>query len=71
VCLYTNPPDEHFWIDWHPVHANVLIGTPCSVHGFKFASVLGEMLAQFATGETPAFDLALFRNRWPLVAKRS
>ena len=66
VCFYTNTPDEHFWIDRHPAHANVLIASPCSGHGFKFASVVGEILAALATDETPPFDLALFRNRWPL-----
>jgi len=25
--LYTNTPDEHFWIDRHPEHANVLVPT--------------------------------------------
>jgi sarcosine oxidase len=64
VCLYTNTPDGHFWIDRHPAHANVLIASPCSGHGFKFSSVIGEVLADLATGRTPGLDLALFRNRW-------
>ena len=36
ACMYTNTPDEHFLIDRHPVHPQVLIVSPCSGHGFKF-----------------------------------
>ncbi len=63
VCLYTNTPDEHFWIDRHPAHANVLIASPCSGHGFKFASVIGEVLADLATNGSSRFDLSLFKTR--------
>jgi sarcosine oxidase len=66
ACLYTNTPDEHFWIDRHPQHDNVLIASPCSGHGFKFASVIGEVLADLATRGRSSFDLSLFRSRWPL-----
>jgi glycine/D-amino acid oxidase-like deaminating enzyme len=70
VCLYTNTPDGHFWIDRHPVHSNVLIASPCCGHGFKFASVVGEILADLATQQSVSFDLSLFKNRWPLGADR-
>ncbi len=43
--MYTNTPDEHFWIDRHPDQPRVLIASPCSGHGFKFSSVIGEVLA--------------------------
>jgi len=66
ACLYTNTPDGHFWIDRHPLHANVLIASPCSGHGFKFASVIGEILADLVTRAEAAFDLSTFRTRWPL-----
>jgi sarcosine oxidase len=66
ACLYTNTPDEHFWIDRHPLHANVLIASPCSGHGFKFASVIGEILADLATRAEASFDLTTFKTRWPL-----
>ena len=64
VCFYTNTPDENFWIDRHPRHANVIIASPCSGHGFKFAAAIGEILAKLAHGEDPGFDLDLFRTRW-------
>src|SRR6185503_1884377 len=64
VCLYTNTPDEHFWIDRHPAHSAVLIASPCSGHGFKFSSAVGEILSELATTGKSQFDLSLFRNRW-------
>jgi sarcosine oxidase len=63
VCLYTNTPDEHFWIDRHPAHANVWVASPCSGHGFKFAPVIGEILADLVQRKRPRFDLELFRWR--------
>jgi sarcosine oxidase len=64
VCLYTNTPDGHFLIDRHPVHPEVLIVSPCSGHGFKFASVIGESVAQLVANERPTLDLSPFRNRF-------
>ncbi len=66
ACRYTNTPDGHFWLDTHPAHGNVVIASPCSGHGFKFASALGEILADLTTDRAPSFDLSLFRQRWPL-----
>jgi sarcosine oxidase len=63
VCLYTNTPDEHFWIDHHPTQPQVLIASPCSGHGFKFAPVIGEILADLAQDKAPRFDLSPFRRR--------
>lgn len=45
TCLYTNTPDQHFVIASHPAHPNVVIAAGFSGHGFKFASVVGELLA--------------------------
>jgi monomeric sarcosine oxidase len=53
VCLYTMTPDEHFIIDTHPAYSNVIIGSPCSGHGFKFGIVTGQMLADLAQGQPP------------------
>jgi sarcosine oxidase len=60
VCLFTNTPDEHFVIDTLPGAPQVIVASPCSGHGFKFASVVGEVLADMATGTTPRLDLSLF-----------
>ena len=45
VCCYTNTPDGHFVVDRHPAHAAVILVSPCSGHGFKFAPVIGGMAA--------------------------
>jgi monomeric sarcosine oxidase len=50
TCLYTNTPDESFVLERHGA---VVVGSPCSGHGFKFAPVVGEELAALAT-ETAA-----------------
>ena len=61
VCLYTNTPDEHFVIDTLPHEPRVILASACSGHGFKFASALGEVLADLATTGRSAFDLTPFR----------
>ena len=48
VCMYTSTPDGHFIIDCHPLHQRVSIACGFSGHGFKFASVVGEILADLA-----------------------
>jgi sarcosine oxidase len=48
VCLYTLTPDEHFIIGLHPAHANVVIAGGFSGHGFKFCSVVGEIVTDLA-----------------------
>lgn len=60
VCMYTNTPDEHFILDRHPDCPAVLIASPCSGHGFKFAPTIGEILADLAMDRPPAFDLSPF-----------
>ena len=53
TCMYTNTPDSHFIIDRHPAHANVALACGFSGHGFKFAPVVGEVLADLVErGET-------------------
>jgi sarcosine oxidase len=64
VCLYTNSPDGHFIIDIHPNHPRVLLACGFSGHGFKFASVVGEVLADLALEggtQLPAQFLGLAR----------
>lgn len=60
VCMYTNTPDEHFLIDFHPELPQVLIVSCCSGHGFKFAAVIGEIIADLLTTGESAFDLSPF-----------
>ena len=49
TCLYTNTADESFILERH---GRVVIGSPCSGHGFKFAPLIGQRLANLAEGLT-------------------
>ena len=61
VCLYTNTPDEQFVIDRHPAGPGVAFASACSGHGFKFAPVIGEILADLAVDGGTAWDVERFR----------
>jgi sarcosine oxidase len=61
VCLFTNTPDHDFVIDFHPRYPQVLISSPCSGHGFKFASAIGELQADLLADGRSRFDLSPFR----------
>jgi sarcosine oxidase len=71
VCMYTNTPDDHFVVDWHPEAPGVLLASPCSGHGFKFASILGELLADRLTGAPSALDLEPFRVDRPALRTKT
>lgn len=60
VCMYTDTPDLHFLIDFHPGHRNILLISPCSGHGFKFSAVTGEIVADMVTEGRSKFDLSPF-----------
>jgi monomeric sarcosine oxidase len=63
VCLYAKTPDQHFIIDRHPRHGNVVFGAGFSGHGFKFTPAIGEHLVQIALDQAeplPLFSLARF-----------
>ena len=59
-CTYTLTPDENFVVGRHPAHDNVVLGCGFSGHGFKFTPVLGEVLADLATGRASSYDLSMF-----------
>jgi sarcosine oxidase len=62
TCMFTNSPDEHFLLDVHPEWPHVSIAAGFSGHGFKFAPVIGEIMADFAMeGGCARWDLGLFR----------
>jgi sarcosine oxidase len=61
VCMYTNTPDEHFIIDYHPLYKHIVIGSPCSGHGFKFSSLTGKILADMATDQPVHFNISPFK----------
>ena len=61
TCLFTNTPDEHFVIDRMPGAPQVAIAAGFSGHGFKFCSVVGEILADLALDGGTRHDISLFR----------
>jgi len=60
TCVYTRATDEHFVLGLHPDHPKLVVASPCSGHGFKFASVLGQVLADLATKQTTEMPINLF-----------
>jgi sarcosine oxidase len=65
ACMFTNTPDEHFILDHHPAFPQVVMASPCSGHGYKFCSVVGEILADLATGDgTTRHGIGFLRLRW-------
>jgi sarcosine oxidase len=68
ACMFTNTPDEHFILDRHPDHPQVVLASPCSGHGYKFCSVIGEILADLATGDgTTRHDIGFLRLARPAL----
>jgi len=61
TCMFTNTPDEHFILDVLPGFPQVVVASPCSGHGFKFASVIGEILADLAQNGETRHDIGLLR----------
>ena len=61
VCMFTNSPDEHFIIDLLPDSPQVVIAAGFSGHGFKFSSVVGEILADLAVDGATRHDIGMFR----------
>lgn len=61
TCMYTMTPNEHFLIDYHPDHPrDVVIVSACSGHGFKFATVIGEIVCELVTKGHTTHDISLF-----------
>jgi sarcosine oxidase len=73
-CLFTNSPDRHFILDLHPDHPEVAIAAGFSGHGYKFCSVVGEIMADLAQKGETGHDIGFFRlgrfGRKPKVESR-
>jgi sarcosine oxidase len=66
TCLYTRTRDEDFVLDRV---GPLVIGSPCSGHGFKFTPLIGEVLADLATGDEPHVPLERFRSDRPALRR--
>jgi sarcosine oxidase len=60
TCLFTNSPDEHFILDQHPDFPRITLAAGFSGHGFKFCSVIGEIMAELALEGGTRHDIAMF-----------
>jgi sarcosine oxidase len=60
TCLYTMTPDGDFLIDRLAGAPQIVIASPCSGHGFKFAPVIGEILADLAQNGATPHDISRF-----------
>jgi sarcosine oxidase len=61
LCLYTRSPDGHFAVGLHPEAPQIVVASPCSGHGFKFASVMGEILTDLAIDRKTERPIELFQ----------
>ncbi|GAB3702054.1 hypothetical protein GCM10028858_18090 [Halorubrum pallidum] len=61
TCLFTNTPDDHFILDRLSDAPQVTVGAGFSGHGFKFASAVGEVLADLAVDGDTDHAIDLFR----------
>ena len=59
ACMFTNTPDEHFLIHQNP-KLPLLSASGFSGHGFKFCSVIGEIIGQIITKGETNYDIDLF-----------
>lgn len=60
TCMYTNTPDHDFVIDFSPPDKRVVVLSPCSGHGFKFAPVIGDIAADLVTDGKTRRDISRF-----------
>lgn len=60
-CMFTNSPDRHFILDLHPQAPQVVLAAGFSGHGFKFCSVIGEVLADLATTQMTRHHISFLR----------
>ncbi len=61
ACMFTNSPDEHFIIGRDARDPRVSFAAGFSGHGFKFSSVIGEIMADLAERGETRHDIGLFR----------
>lgn len=67
TCMYTNSADNQFVIGRHPDHDAVLVASCLSGHGYKFAPVIGEILAELALTDRTRHDISAFRPARPAL----
>ena len=71
TCLFTNSPDEHFIIDRLEDSPQVAVAAGFSGHGFKFCSVVGEIMAELVLEGSTSLDIGMFRLNRPALTRIS
>ena len=71
VCAYTRSPDSHFVLGLHPEAPQIVLASPCSGHGFKFASIVGEILADLALDRSTQWPIEIFTPQRVLIGPGS
>jgi sarcosine oxidase len=69
ACLFTNSPDEHFIIDRLKDSPRVGIAAGFSGHGFKFCSVVGEIMADLVVEKSTHLNISMFRLNRPTMMR--
>jgi sarcosine oxidase len=59
--MFTNTPDRHFILDRHPACPEISIAAGFSGHGYKFCSVIGEVMADLVQEGRSRHDIGFFR----------
>ncbi|MGZ5089933.1 MAG: N-methyl-L-tryptophan oxidase [Burkholderiales bacterium] len=67
TCLFTNSPDEHFILDLLADSPQVGVAAGFSGHGFKFCSVIGEIMAELILDGSARLDIGMFRLGRPML----
>ncbi len=71
VCMYTMTPDEHFVVDRHPEHPNLVFAAGLSGHGFKFTSVLGQALVDLALDGATQLPIGFLSVQRPALHRQA
>jgi sarcosine oxidase len=67
TCLYTIPPDQNFVIDTLPEHLQISVAVGAG-HAYKFAGLIGRILAELALDGTSSFPIGAFRMDRPAIS---
>lgn len=67
TCRYTMTPDEDFIIDHLPGYPQIVVGSPCSGHGFKFGIIIGKILAELAVDGQTEHNIQRFKLDRPAL----
>jgi len=71
ACMYALTPDQHFILDRHPADGRIVIAAGFSGHGYKFASVIGEIVTELAFEGTTRHAIGFLSLDRPALSAES